>query len=67
MLFRSDPDNTGGAILLGIDGVCIISHGSSSARAMVNGIKVAREMVDTGMVDAIRAAIAANSGTTEQG
>ena len=54
-----DPDNTGGAILLGIDGVCIISHGSSSARAMVNGIKVAREMVDTDMVGAIRAAIAA--------
>ncbi len=62
-----DPDNTGGAILLGIDGVCIISHGSSSARAMVNGIKVAREMVDTGMVDAIRAAIAASSDTAEQG
>ena len=54
-----DPENTGGAILLGIDGVCIISHGSSSARAMVNGIKVAREMVDTDMVGAIRAAIAA--------
>jgi glycerol-3-phosphate acyltransferase PlsX len=56
-----DPDNTGGAILLGIDGVCIISHGSSSARAMVNGIKVAREMVDTDMVGAIRAAISAMS------
>ena len=26
-----DPDNTGGAMLLGVDGVCIISHGSSSA------------------------------------
>ncbi len=56
-----DPDNTGGAILLGIDGVCIISHGSSSARAMVNGIKVAQEMVETGMVGAIRDAIAATS------
>ena len=54
-----DPDNTGGAILLGIDGVCIISHGSSSAVAMVNGIKVAREMVETDMVGAIREAIAA--------
>jgi glycerol-3-phosphate acyltransferase PlsX len=54
-----DPDNTGGAILLGIDGVCIISHGSSSARAMVNGIKVAEEMVRTDMVGALRAAIAA--------
>ena len=52
-----DPENTGGAILLGIDGVCIISHGSSTSRAMVNGIKVAREMVETDMVGAIREAI----------
>ena len=55
-----DPDTYGGAILLGVDGVCIISHGSSSARAMLNGIKVAKEMVDTDMVGAIREAI---SGT----
>jgi glycerol-3-phosphate acyltransferase PlsX len=52
-----DPDTYGGAILLGVDGVCIISHGSSSARAMVNGIKCAQEMVETNMVDAIRQAI----------
>jgi fatty acid/phospholipid biosynthesis enzyme len=38
--------------------VCIISHGSSSERAIVNGIRVAREMVDAGMVDEIRARIA---------
>ena len=55
-----DPDTYGGAILLGVDGVCIISHGSSSARAMLNGIKVAREMVDTDMVGAIREAISTN-------
>ncbi len=52
-----DPDSVGGAILLGVDGVCIISHGSSSARAMLNGIKVAKEMVDSEMVEAIRQAI----------
>jgi glycerol-3-phosphate acyltransferase PlsX len=52
-----DPDTYGGAILLGVDGVCIISHGSSSARAMVNGIKCAQEMVETNMVEAIRQAI----------
>ena len=56
-----DPENTGGAILLGIDGVCIISHGSSTSRAMVNGIKVAQEMVETDMVGAIREAISATS------
>lgn len=52
-----DPDTYGGAILLGVDGVCIISHGSSSARAMLNGIKCAQEMVETDMVGAIRRAI----------
>ncbi|CAB4894592.1 unannotated protein [freshwater metagenome] len=56
-----DPETYGGAILLGVDGVCIISHGSTSAKAMVNAIKVAHEMVNAGMVDEIRAAIAANA------
>jgi len=55
---KFDPDSTGGAILLGTDGVCIISHGSSSARAMLNGIKVARDMVDCDMVGKIAEAIA---------
>jgi len=36
----------GGAPLLGIDGICIICHGSSSARAIKNAIKVATEFVD---------------------
>jgi glycerol-3-phosphate acyltransferase PlsX len=41
-----------------VDGVCIISHGSSSARAMLNGIKVAKEMVDCNMVGLIAEALA---------
>jgi phosphate acyltransferase len=56
-----DPDTYGGAILLGVDGVCIISHGSTSAKAMVNAIKVAQEMVVGDMVGEIRSAIAANA------
>jgi glycerol-3-phosphate acyltransferase PlsX len=52
-----EPDNTGGAMLLGVDGVCIISHGSSSAKAVVNAVRVARDMVDGGLVDHLRAAI----------
>ncbi|MGH9113125.1 MAG: phosphate acyltransferase PlsX [Acidimicrobiales bacterium] len=54
-----DPDNTGGAMLLGVDGVCIISHGSSSATAIVNATRVASEMVEAGIVDRLRAAVAA--------
>lgn len=53
------PDTYGGAILLGVDGVCIISHGSSSADAMRNGIGVARDMVEHDITAEITAAIAA--------
>ncbi|HEX6417141.1 MAG TPA: phosphate acyltransferase PlsX [Acidimicrobiales bacterium] len=53
-----DPDQHGGAMLLGVDGVCIISHGSSSATAIVNATRVAREMVEAGVVDRLRAAVA---------
>ena len=56
---KFDPDTTGGAILLGVDGVCIISHGSASARAILNGIKVAKDMVECDMVARLAAAIAA--------
>ena len=53
-----DPDTTGGAMLLGVDGVCIISHGSSSARAILNALRVARELVEADFVGALRAAVA---------
>jgi glycerol-3-phosphate acyltransferase PlsX len=54
-----DPETYGGAILLGVDGVCIISHGSSTERAIVNGIQVAREMVEGAVVEEIRLAVSA--------
>jgi glycerol-3-phosphate acyltransferase PlsX len=54
-----DPDTYGGAILLGVDGVCTISHGSARAKAMANGIRVAKEMVDHRIVDEIRDAVLA--------
>jgi phosphate acyltransferase len=53
-----DPDQTGGAMLLGVDGVCIISHGSSSATAVVNATRVASEMVEAGVVERLRSAVA---------
>jgi glycerol-3-phosphate acyltransferase PlsX len=52
-----DPDSYGGAMLLGVDGVCIISHGSSSATAIVNAVRVAADMVDHDVVGLLRSAI----------
>jgi glycerol-3-phosphate acyltransferase PlsX len=52
-----DPDTHGGAILLGVDGVSVISHGSASARAITNAVKVGRDLADRDVVGALRAAI----------
>jgi glycerol-3-phosphate acyltransferase PlsX len=53
-----DADTYGGAMLVGVKGVCIISHGSSSARAIVNALRVAQDSVLGGMVDQVKAAVA---------
>ena len=53
-----DPENTGGAMLLGVDGVCIISHGSSGPTAVVNAVRVARDMVAGEVTAHLAAAIA---------
>jgi glycerol-3-phosphate acyltransferase PlsX len=52
-----DPDTYGGAMLLGVDGVCIISHGSSSARAIVNAVRVGHQASCAGLVEQLRTAV----------
>ena len=42
---RLDYTEFGGAPLLGVNGICIICHGSSSAKAIKNAIRVAGEFV----------------------
>lgn len=51
------PDTTGGALLLGVNGVCVISHGSSSARAIVNAVRLARDCVAAGIVERVKESI----------
>ena len=45
-----DPDTYGGALLLGVKGVCVISHGSSGERAVLEAIRVASKAVTEGWV-----------------
>jgi glycerol-3-phosphate acyltransferase PlsX len=54
------PETYGGAMLLGVDGVCIISHGSSSSTAIVNALRVAAEMVEGDVVTHLAEAVAKN-------
>jgi glycerol-3-phosphate acyltransferase PlsX len=55
---RTDYAEYGGAPLLGINGVCIISHGRSNGRAILNAIRAAGEAVKHGIVDKIGRQIA---------
>ena len=48
-----DPEEVGGAPLLGVNGVVIIGHGRSSAYAVKQAVGQARQMVENGVVEAI--------------
>src|SRR5207244_5310496 len=48
---RLDPDTYGGAYLLGLKGLVVISHGSSSRRAIANAIALAARGVEHQLVD----------------
>ncbi len=54
---RIDWREFGGAPLLGIDGVAVIAHGRSDARAIKNAIRGTREAVDNQLVGKIRAEV----------
>ncbi len=54
-----DATQTGAAMLLGTRGVCMISHGSSSAETIAHAIATASELADENVVGSLRAAIEA--------
>jgi glycerol-3-phosphate acyltransferase PlsX len=49
-------------MLLGLEGICVISHGSSNDTAVMNALRVAAEMDAAGVVDAIRRSIRPDQG-----
>jgi glycerol-3-phosphate acyltransferase PlsX len=53
-----DYSEYGGAPLLGIKGVAIICHGASPARAIMNAVRVARQMVESHLDQDIDAELA---------
>ena len=51
------PEHQGGAMLLGLNGICVISHGASNDTAILNALRVASEMDTAGVVAKMRSAI----------
>ncbi len=60
---RVDPAEYGGALLLGVNGVCIIGHGSSRAYAVSNAIRLAKEAIVGASVARIAEHLAPSEGT----
>lgn len=54
---RLDYSEHGGAQLLGVNGVCVIAHGSSQHIAIKNAIRVAKEGVEANIVNLIESTI----------
>lgn len=56
----------GGAPLLGVNGISIICHGSSKAKAIFNAIRVAQECVEARFIETIREDLAGIRGSKEE-
>jgi glycerol-3-phosphate acyltransferase PlsX len=63
---RLDPNEVGGAPLLGVDGVVIIGHGRSNAYAIKQAIGQARRMVENQVVEAIATGLEQYAGGSGQ-
>lgn len=63
---RLDPDTYGGAPLLGVDGICIIGHGSSGSTAVASALRVAAQAVRGGLTERIRDAFQSHDFETQE-
>jgi phosphate acyltransferase len=61
---RVDSSEYGGAPLLGLNGLCVVGHGRSSAKAVRNGVAMAARFVSQGLIGQLsrQAAASASDG-----
>ena len=57
---RFDYAEYGGALLMGMNGIVIVGHGRSNAKAVKNAIRQGREAVEAKVLDVVRASAAAH-------
>jgi phosphate acyltransferase len=60
---RIDHAEHGGALLLGVAGICIIGHGSSDAATVCSAVRLAQEAVENQVLDRIKASLNAQVPT----
>jgi phosphate acyltransferase len=60
-----DPNSVGGAILLGLRGVAVVAHGSSTPEGVANAVRLAHRAVEERMVERT-AELLSSSGATRE-
>ncbi len=63
---HTNPDNYGGAPLLGVNGIAIISHGKSNEIAIFNALKTAKKLVQKDFIGDVGQKIAALKDTFQR-
>lgn len=61
-----DYAEVGGSPLLGLNGICVIAHGRSNAKAIRNAVLMADKAVGSGLVETIREAVLRDIGSNEE-
>ncbi len=64
---RMDYSEYGGALLLGVNGVAVIAHGRSRAKAIKNAVRAAKAACDANVVESIAATVASTARGYEGG
>lgn len=64
---RVDHAEHGGGLLLGVDGICIISHGASQAPSVFNAIRLAKEAIDHQVLERIQSRYQKTAAPTADG
>lgn len=66
LIAQMSPDTYGGAALLGINGLCLIGHGSSSSDAIFNAIALGQSLDRANLVGHIEEALAEGDASEEE-
>ena len=63
---KHDYNEYGGAPLLGVDGICIICHGASDHRGIMNAVRVAKNFSVQQVNDQITALLSSHNAGSAQ-
>jgi phosphate acyltransferase len=62
---RTDPENYGGAYLLGLRGLAVIAHGNAGSRGIANAVRIAARGAETGVAERLAGLVGGTRPTSD--